>query len=153
MKLINLLIRELNNCSLGDDFRVSRHAEICQFYLFSSEINFKRARSCNYRTPRIGLKFKKYTVLLSFIYCNLTRCIVRSRSFNFIFIFESSPKYGIFGHWFSEVIAFEITNFGTHLVCYVLLSVLNQNLEGNPKMAKYFVAGKWTLNSGKDFDK
>ena len=25
MKLINLLIRELKNCSLGGDFRVSRH--------------------------------------------------------------------------------------------------------------------------------
>ena len=30
MKLINLLTRELENCSLGDDFRVSCHAEICQ---------------------------------------------------------------------------------------------------------------------------
>ena len=29
MKLIYLLIRELKNCSLGGDFRVSRHAEIC----------------------------------------------------------------------------------------------------------------------------
>ena len=27
MKLINLLIRELDSCSLGGDFRVSRHAE------------------------------------------------------------------------------------------------------------------------------
>ena len=48
MTLINLLMRELNNCSLGGDFRVSRHAEICQFYRFSLEINFKKARSCNY---------------------------------------------------------------------------------------------------------
>ena len=41
MKLINLLIRELNNYSLGDDFRVSRHAEICQFDCLSLEINSK----------------------------------------------------------------------------------------------------------------
>ena len=38
MKLIHLLIRKLDNCSLGDDFRVSRHAEICQFDHFSLEI-------------------------------------------------------------------------------------------------------------------
>ena len=54
MKLINLLIRELDNCSLRGDFRVSNHAEICQFHRFSSEINFKRARSCNYEIPRLG---------------------------------------------------------------------------------------------------
>ena len=53
MKLINLLIRELDNCSLGGDFRVSCHAEICQFDRFSLEINFKRARSCNYGIPRL----------------------------------------------------------------------------------------------------
>ena len=53
MKLINLLIRELNNCSLGGDFRVLHHAEICQFDHFSLEINFKRARSCNYGIPRL----------------------------------------------------------------------------------------------------
>ena len=53
MKLINLLIRELNNCSLGGDFRVSRHAEICQFDRFSLESNFERARSCNYGIPRL----------------------------------------------------------------------------------------------------
>ena len=51
MKLINLLIRELDNCSLGGEFRVSRHAEICQFNRFSLEINFKRAHSCNYEIP------------------------------------------------------------------------------------------------------
>ena len=50
IKLINLLIRELDNCNLGGDFRVWRHAEICQFDRFSLEINFKRARSCNYGT-------------------------------------------------------------------------------------------------------
>ena len=53
MKLINLFIRELDNCSLGGDFRVSRHTEICQFDRFSLEINSKRARSCNYVTPRV----------------------------------------------------------------------------------------------------
>ena len=54
MKLINLLIRELGNCSLRGDFPVSRHAEICQFDRFSSEINFKRVRSCNYGIPRLA---------------------------------------------------------------------------------------------------
>ena len=53
MKLINLLIRELEDCGSGGDFRVSHHAEICQFDRFSSEINFKRARSCNYGIPRL----------------------------------------------------------------------------------------------------
>ena len=37
MKLIHLLIRELDNCSLGGVFRVSRDAEICQFDRFSLE--------------------------------------------------------------------------------------------------------------------
>ena len=54
MKLINLLIRELDNCSLEGVFRVSRHAEICQFDRFSLEINFKKVRSCNYGIPRLG---------------------------------------------------------------------------------------------------
>ena len=54
MKLINLLIRELDNYGLGGDFRSSRHAEICPFGRFSLEINFKRARSCNYGIPRMG---------------------------------------------------------------------------------------------------
>ena len=53
MKLINLFIRGLENCSVGGDFQASRHAEICQFDRFSLEINFKRARSCNYRIPRL----------------------------------------------------------------------------------------------------
>ena len=38
MKLINLLIRELNNCSLGGDFGVSRHAQICQFDRFLQKL-------------------------------------------------------------------------------------------------------------------
>ena len=54
MKLINLLIRELHHSSLRGDFRVSRPAEIFQFDRFSLEINFKRARSCNYGVPRMG---------------------------------------------------------------------------------------------------
>ena len=53
MNLINLLIRGFTNCSLGGDFWVSSHAEICQFDRFSIEINFKRARSCNYGIPRL----------------------------------------------------------------------------------------------------
>ena len=40
MKLINLLIRELNDCSLGGDFQVMRHAEKCQFDRISLEIKF-----------------------------------------------------------------------------------------------------------------
>ena len=54
MKLINLLIRELHHSGLRGDFRVSHPAEIFQFHRFSLEINFKRARSCNYRVPRLG---------------------------------------------------------------------------------------------------
>ena len=54
MKLIKLLIREFNDCSLGGDFRVSHHAERCQFDLFFLEINFKRGRSCNYGIPTLG---------------------------------------------------------------------------------------------------
>ena len=53
MKLINLLIRELENYSLVGDFWVLCHAEICQFDRFSFKINFKRARSCNYGIPRL----------------------------------------------------------------------------------------------------
>ena len=53
IKLINLLIRELDNGSLGGDFRVSRHTEICRFGRFSLEINLKRARSCNYGIPKL----------------------------------------------------------------------------------------------------
>ena len=62
MKLINLLIRELDNCSLGVDFRVSRFAEICQFDRFSLEINFKRARSCNYGIPELGSSKNENTI-------------------------------------------------------------------------------------------
>ena len=43
MKLINLLIRALDNCSAGRDLRVSRHAEICQFDRFSLEISKEHA--------------------------------------------------------------------------------------------------------------
>ena len=69
MKLIYLLIRELNNCSLGDDFRVSCHAEICQFDCFSLEINFKRARSYNYGIPRPG-QVKKNTIAIEILKIN-----------------------------------------------------------------------------------
>ena len=56
MKLINLLIRELDNCILGGDFQGSHHAKICQFDRFSSEINFKRAHCCNYSQTEFKLK-------------------------------------------------------------------------------------------------
>ena len=65
VKLIKLLIRKLNNCSLGGDFRVSPQAEIWQFDRFSLEINLKRARSCNYEFPA-WVQVKKYTILMQF---------------------------------------------------------------------------------------
>ena len=58
-------MREMDNCSLAGDFRVSRHAEICQFDRFSSEINFKRARTCNYALPRLGSGQNENTVVKS----------------------------------------------------------------------------------------
>ena len=66
MKLINSLIRELKNCSLGGDFRVSCHAEICQFDRFPLEINFKRARSYIYGIPRLGSSKNENTIDLRF---------------------------------------------------------------------------------------
>ena len=72
MKLINLLIRELNNCifesramhfsttpSISNElyeylFNRLYKKDICQFYCFSSEINFKRVRSYNYGIPILG---------------------------------------------------------------------------------------------------
>ena len=68
MKLINLLIKELDKCSFGGDFRVSRHAEICQFDRSSLEINFKRARSCNYGIPIL------VQVKMKVLYMFLPRC-------------------------------------------------------------------------------
>ena len=109
MKLINLLIRELNNCSSGGDFRVSFHSETCEFECFSLEIIFKRARSCNYEVSQTGSKFKK-------MYYN--------------------PKYGIFGQWLSEVNTLEMKNFHIHLVfiCKTFnskanISTIRQNAE------------------------
>ena len=52
IKLINLLMRELDNCSLASDFRVSRHAEICQFDRFSLEA--RPCNFCNYVIPRLS---------------------------------------------------------------------------------------------------
>ena len=60
MKLINLIIRELNYCSLGGDFQVIRHAETCQFDRFSLEVNFKGGQSCNYGIFRLGSSLKIY---------------------------------------------------------------------------------------------
>ena len=65
MKLINLLIRELDNCKLGGDFESRAMPNICQFDRFSLEINFKRARSCNYGIPRLGSSSNENTVLAS----------------------------------------------------------------------------------------
>ena len=67
-KPINLLIRELDNCSLGSDFRGSRHAEICQFDRFSSETSFKRARSCNYGIPRLVQVKMKILLLIGLVF-------------------------------------------------------------------------------------
>ena len=75
MKLLNLLIRELNNCSLEGVFRVSRHAEICQFDRFSLEINFKRACSCNYgilRLVQVKMKILYHETIPSWSLLNLT---------------------------------------------------------------------------------
>ena len=54
MKMINLIIRKISNCKLGGDSRVLRHAKMCQFDRVSLEINFKRARSFNYRILKLG---------------------------------------------------------------------------------------------------
>ena len=62
MKMINFLIKQLSNCSLRDDFRVTSHADICQLDRFSLEIDFKRTRSCNYGIPQTGFKLKKYNI-------------------------------------------------------------------------------------------
>ena len=68
MKRINLLIRELDNCSLGGDFRVSWHAENSQFDHFSSEINFEKTRSCNYGIPRlVQVKMKILHMFITFM--------------------------------------------------------------------------------------
>ena len=56
-----MLIRDLNNCSLGGDFRVSLHNAICEFDQFSLETHFKRDSSCNYGSPRL-VQVKKYTI-------------------------------------------------------------------------------------------
>ena len=53
-----MLIEEQENYSLGGDFRVSRHAEIFQFDCFSSEINLKKARNCDYGIPILGSRVK-----------------------------------------------------------------------------------------------
>ena len=59
-KLINLLIKELNNCSLGaiSESRAMPKYELSQFHRFSIEINFKRARDCNYGITRLGSSLK-----------------------------------------------------------------------------------------------
>ena len=44
------------------------------------------------------------------------RCIVRNHGFNCLFMYVSSPKYEIFGHFLSEVNTFEMKNFHTHTV-------------------------------------
>ena len=41
MKLMDLLIREANNCRLGGNFRVSHYAKLYQFDRLSLEINSK----------------------------------------------------------------------------------------------------------------
>ena len=57
-------MRELDNCSLGGDLRVSLHAEICQFDCFSLEINFKIACSCNYGIPTLDQVKNENTVTM-----------------------------------------------------------------------------------------
>ena len=55
-------MRELDNCSLSGDFRVSHHTEICRFDGFSLEINFKRAHSCNYAIAGLGSSWNENTI-------------------------------------------------------------------------------------------
>ena len=76
MKLINFLIRELNNCSLGGDFQVLWHAEICQFDLISLEINLKRVRSFNYGIPRLGSSLKIIAVVRQQFVIGMINCSV-----------------------------------------------------------------------------
>ena len=76
MRLINLLIRELNNCSSGGDFRVSHHAEMFQFDRLSPEINFKRARSCNYVIPRLVQVKMKILYLVSKVIQSMAQLII-----------------------------------------------------------------------------
>ena len=70
MKLINLLIRELNNCNLGGDFRVSNLAEVSQFDSFSSETRNSfpsdAPRACNYprRIPQLKCQGFEHQVFL-----------------------------------------------------------------------------------------
>ena len=62
MKLINLLIRELNNCSLGGDFRVSLHAGIREFDHFSLQIHFKRGTELQLWKSQTRFKLKQNTI-------------------------------------------------------------------------------------------
>ena len=57
-----MLIKELNNCSLGGDFRVSRHAGICQFDSFSSELISKEHVIVIMEFPNWVQVLKKYTI-------------------------------------------------------------------------------------------
>ena len=87
MKLINLLIRKLNNCSLGGDFRVLHHAEICQSDRFSLEITFKRAHSCkDYGIPRLGLNLKKNILYLNFAALSAQRTENKTRVWSNMYI-------------------------------------------------------------------
>ena len=65
MKLINFLIRERNNCSLGGNFRVWHHAEICQFDRLSLEINFKKEHAVVVTEFPDWFKFNKMKILCS----------------------------------------------------------------------------------------
>ena len=50
------------------------------------------------------------------LYSDLMRRIVRNHGFNCLVMYVRGSKYGIFGHWLSEVNTLEIKNFHTHLV-------------------------------------
>ena len=74
--MISLLIRELDNVSLGGDFRVSRHAGICQFDQLSLEINFKRTCSCNYGIPSlVQVKMKRLQFRIIFTSAQPHGCV------------------------------------------------------------------------------
>ena len=54
-----------------------------------------------------------YYHTFSEVYSNLMRCIVGYHGFNCLFMYVSSPKYGIFRHW-CEVNTLEMKNLHTH---------------------------------------
>ena len=71
IKLINLLIRELENFSSWGDFQVSRRAEICQFDRFPLEINSKEHVVVIMEFPEwVQVKMKILYIMYISVTCN-----------------------------------------------------------------------------------